>query len=121
MKKYSAIFILSTAMSACQTTELRPQDLHTYLQSYIGQSSESIQKQLNLKQMGYQSSPPILNTNQLIYTVYQPINIPIATNVDPANPIALSSTSYDVSMKCNVIFNLEHGVAHSISYEGKAC
>ncbi len=121
MKKYSAIFLLSAAMSACQTTELRPQDLHTFLQTYIGQSSEYIQKQLNFKQIGYQSSKPILKTNQLIYTVYQPINIPIATNVDPANPIALSSTSYDVSLKCHVIFNLEQGIARSISYEGKAC
>ncbi|SPL70422.1 hypothetical protein KPC_1600 [Acinetobacter stercoris] len=115
------ILISTNLFIACQTTDIRPFDLNAYLQRYIGQSSSDIQKHLHFYNLGYQSAQPVLSDNHLIYTIYQPINIPIMINSDPLNPGPIRANSYDVHLKCNVIFNLQQGVAHSISYQGNSC
>ncbi len=121
MKKHLIILTFAILTTACQTTDLRPVDLHAYLLSYLGMSSADIQQKLNFKSLGYQSAQAIQRNNQLIYTLYQPMNIPIAQSSDLNNPLPSSANSYDLNLKCHVIFNLENGIARSVSYEGKAC
>ncbi|OTG80625.1 hypothetical protein [Acinetobacter sp. ANC 4648] len=116
----------------CQTTQSREQDLDRYLHTFIGQSSQQIQQQLNLKAMGYQTTNKAIATdNQLIYTILRPITIPVAgSNATIGNnamggPMIRYDTTaaehYDVNFSCKVIFNLKNGIAESIDYQGKAC
>ena len=116
----------------CQTTPPQAQDLDRYLHSFIGQSSQQIQQQLNLKALGYQTTNQAVATeNQLIYTILRPITIPVAGSNATigvngiAGPIIQYDTTaaehYDVNFSCQVIFQLKNGIAESLDYQGKAC
>ncbi|MCU7698281.1 hypothetical protein OD757_13765 [Acinetobacter sp. AYS6] len=117
-------------MSACTSHPRQSVDLQEYLKSFLGKSSATIQQDINLRSLGFQvSSAPQQTSNQLIYTILRPLNIPIpmVTNVDMrGNSVAiqsgnLSGNSYDVNFNCKVIFQLKNDIAESIQYEGKAC
>ena len=116
----------------CQTTAPQPQDLDRYLHSFIGQSSQQIQQQLNLKALGYQTTNHAIATEkQLIYTILRPITIPVAgsnatigVNGMGSPMIQYDTTAaehYDVNFSCKVIFQLKNGIAESLDYQGKAC
>ena len=117
-------------VSGCTSHPRQSVDLQEYLKSFLGKSSATIQQDINLRSLGFQvSSAPQKTSNQLIYTILRPLNIPIpmVTNVDMrGNSVAiqsgnLSGNSYDVNFNCKVIFQLKNDIAESIQYEGKAC
>ena len=110
------------------TTSAQQRD--AYLQQFIGQSSHTIEANLDLKQLGYQQvQAPMLDNNMLMYTVTRPISIPIPMVQNPlsiaagAIPIPLNSSaeSYDANLQCKIVFRLEDNIAKSVYYTGRTC
>ena len=70
--------ILLLGLSGCvQTPTISQTDREAYLQQFIGQSSQYIDRNLDLKRLGYQQiSEPELSSQQLSYVVGRPVTIP---------------------------------------------
>jgi hypothetical protein len=101
-----------------------------YLESFIGKSSETIQSQLNLSQLGYQNiSAGKLSPDRLTYRVARPISIPIPMADNPALglgsgsavPIPSSANSYDVDLSCIIEFSLKNSIATDVRLTGRTC
>ncbi|TCH65051.1 hypothetical protein [Acinetobacter sp. ANC 4862] len=110
------------------TTTAQQRD--TYLQQFIGQSSQIIQTKLDLRQLGYQQVlSPSLDNQTLTYTVIRPITIPMPMAQNPADidsgaiPIQITprAQSYDVNLQCKIVYRLENNIAKSVHYTGRTC
>jgi hypothetical protein len=110
------------------TTPLQQRDL--YLQQFIGQSSQNIQKHLDLTRLGYQQvQPTVVDENSLTYSVIRPIAIPLsipqnlAGSEPGAVPIRVHSSAEhdDVRLQCKIIFLLDNHIAKSVHYTGPTC
>jgi len=118
-------------LQGCATAGLQSVKLPDYLQPYIGQSADQIQKNLSLRTLGFQTLKQPKKTEQtLTFTVLRPINIPVPITQVYGGDIGgarLGSTttsqySYDVNFYCHIIFDLDQQqIARTIRYEGKAC
>lgn len=102
--------------------------LPDYLEQYIGQDVASIRRQLNLRELGYETlGSPIQTPNQLSYTIVRRIQIPTpmpTMRTDSSlGAVAIPTTTpfYDVQLECQVHFMLRNNIAQSIQYRGKAC
>ena len=121
-------FSLLNACTTTSTTTAMQRD--TYLQQFIGQSSQSIQANLDLSSIGYQQVlSPTVDTQTLTYTVIRPISIPMPMAQNPADidsgavPIQITprAQSYDVNLQCKIIYRLEQNIAKSVHYTGRTC
>lgn len=110
------------------TTTAQQRD--TYLQQFIGQSSQTIQTKLDLRQLGYQQVlSPSLDNQTLTYTVIRPITIPMPMAQNPADidsgaiPIQITprAQSYDLNLQCKIVYRLENNIAKSVHYTGRTC
>ena len=125
-----ALALLCSTFAACQSVQPHPNDLHAYLQQFIGHSAEDIQAQLDLHRLGYQSAHPAKRTaTSLSYTVIRPVSIPIpdasAVMLGPSGvtPIHMSSgyAYYPDTQSCQIRFILSQHIAQSVQFQGKAC
>ncbi|WP_288379412.1 hypothetical protein [uncultured Acinetobacter sp.] len=122
-------FLFVVCITSCATQPPRSTDLDSYLKRFIGQSAATIQSELNLAALGYQTDgPPRLSERSLVYTIVRPLNIPIPSipSIDHLNHGVIISTgnasqTYDLNFQCRVIFNLTDHIADSVQYQGKAC
>ena len=136
-------FIVSSLSSICflllQACSSAPAQNHTvisstkialpdYLEQYIGQDVSSIRRELDLRQLGYETlGAPIQTPNQLSYTIVRRIQIPTpmptmrSDSSVGAIPIPTHTPFYDVQLECQVHFLLKDNIAQSIQYRGKAC
>jgi hypothetical protein len=115
----------------CATSPMTTaQQRDTYLQQFIGQTSQSIQANLDLSSIGYQQVlSPTVDAQTLIYTVIRSITIPMPMAQNPADidsgavPIQITprAQSYDVNLQCKIIFRLEQNIAKSVHYTGRTC
>ena len=65
-------------LQGCATAGWQSVKLQDYLQPYIGQSADQIQKNLSLRTLGFQTLKQPKKTEQtLTFTVLRPINIPV--------------------------------------------
>ena len=88
-----------------------------------------IKQHLTLPNLRLQQQP-VLNENQLIYTFERRVATPIPTGaaalVDHNGrmiPTQLSTTSDPIqnTLKCNIIFDIENGIAKSYQLKGRGC
>lgn len=119
-------------LTACAHTPSPQASLPTYLDQFIGQSSENLQQNLNLQQFGFQSSKnPYSKSNQhLTYKIDRPMTIPIPTftgglgggsGTAPIVQHGSLTNTYNLDMPCYIVFQLENNVIRQWSYKGKAC
>ena len=123
--------ILLLGLSGCaQTPTISQTDREAYLQQFIGQSSQYIDRNLDLKRLGYQQiSEPELSSQQLSYVVERPVTIPLPIAQFPAAgtgtvpvPVTVSPASgYDVNLQCKITFLLKDNIATSVSLSGRTC
>ena len=115
--------ILLLGLSGCaQTPTISQTDREAYLQQFIGQSSQYIDRNLDLKRLGYQQiSEPEL--------VERPVTVPLpiaqfptaGTGTVPV-PVTVSPASgYDVNLQCKITFLLKDNIATSVSLSGRTC
>lgn len=122
-----ALFVTLGLLSGCttySTTSIEQRD--AYLQKFLGESSQHIQANLHLSELGYQQvHPPIVDSNSITYTVMRPVTIPVpmAQTGPGAVPIQVTprAESYDVNLQCKIIYRLEHNIAKSVYYTGRTC
>ena len=88
--------------------------LPDYLEQYIGQDVSSIRRELDLRQLGYETlGAPIQTPNQLSYTIVRRIQIPTpmptmrSDSSVGAIPIPTHTPFYDVQLECQVHFLLK--------------
>ena len=121
-------FSLLNACTTTSTTTAMQRD--TYLQQFIGQTSQSIQANLDLSSIGYQQVlSPAVDAHTLTYTVIRPISIPMPMAQNPADidsgavPIQITprAQSYDVNLQCKIVYRLENNIAKSVHYRGRTC
>lgn len=100
-----------------------PTEREAYLQQFIGQSSQFIDQNLDLKRLGYQQvSGPILSARQLSYVVQRPISIPLPSAGNGPVPIPISpADSYDVDLQCKITFLLKNNIATAVRTSGRTC
>lgn len=123
--------ILLLGLSGCaQTPSISQTDRETYLQQFIGQSSQYIDRNLDLKRLGYQQiSEPELSSQQLSYVVERAVTVPLPIAQFPAAgtgtvpvPVTVSPASgYDVNLQCKITFLLKDNIATSVSLTGRTC
>ena len=123
--------ILLLGLSGCaQTPTISQTDREAYLQQFIGQSSQYIDRNLDLKRLGYQQiSEPELSSQQLSYVVERPVTVPLPIAQFPAAgtgtvpvPVTVSRASgYDVNLQCKITFLLKDNIATSVSLSGRTC
>lgn len=125
-----ACLSLFALLGGCASLPTTAQQRDAYLQQFIGHSSQSIQQQLDLSQLGYQHmKPAVLQAHTLTYTVIRPISIPIPMAQNPISiaagtipiPVTPSAQQYDAALECKIIFNLENNIAKSVYYTGRTC
>ena len=121
------LFSLSACTSPLSSSQI---DREAYLQSFIGQSSELIDQNLDLKRLGYQQiSEPHLSEQQLSYIVQRPLTIPLPIAQFPAAgtgavpiPTNISPvTGYDVNLQCKISFLLKDNIATAVRTTGRTC
>ena len=121
------LFSLSACASPLSSSQI---DREAYLQSFIGQSSELIDQNLDLKRLGYQQiSGPHLSEQQLSYIVQRPLTIPLPIAQFPAAgtgavpiPTNISPvTGYDVNLQCKISFLLKNNIATAVRTTGRTC
>ncbi|HJF28810.1 MAG TPA: hypothetical protein K8V79_11365 [Acinetobacter lwoffii] len=121
------LFSLSACTSPLSSSQI---DREAYLQSFIGQSSELIDQNLDLKRLGYQQiSEPHLSEQQLSYIVQRPLTIPLPIAQFPAAgtgavpiPTNISPvTGYDVNLQCKISFLLKNNIATAVRTTGRTC
>ncbi len=124
------IVALSIFLYACSTMPISQFDREQYLQSFIGQTSQSIYSNLDLTQIGYeQSQEPVLIAHQLTYIIQRSVMIPLSVAQSPVTgtgsiPIpntATASQRYDVELQCRIVFQLKDNIATSVAYTGRTC
>ena len=123
--------ILLLGLSGCaQIPTIGQADREAYLQQFIGQSSQYIDRNLDLKRLGYQQiSEPELSSQQLSYVVERPVPVPLPIAQFPAAgtgtvpvPVTVSPASgYDVNLQCKITFLLKDNIATSVSLTGRTC
>ncbi|MFW2045019.1 hypothetical protein [Acinetobacter variabilis] len=123
--------ILLLGLSGCaQTPTISQTDREAYLQQFIGQSSQYIDRNLDLKRLGYQQiSEPELSSQQLSYVVERPVTVSLPIAQFPAAgtgtvpvPVTVSPASgYDVNLQCKITFLLKDNIATSVSLSGRTC
>lgn len=123
--------ILLLGLSGCaQTPTISQTDREAYLQQFIGQSSQYIDRNLDPKRLGYQQiSEPELSSQQLSYVVERPVTVPLPIAQFPAAgtgtvpvPVTVSPASgYDVNLQCKITFLLKDNIATSVSLSGRTC
>ena len=130
--KFGMLSILSGfVLASCTTTPTSSTyERERYLTSFIGKSSQTIQSQLNLSQLGYQNiSAGKLSPDRLTYRVARPISIPIPMADNPAMdlgsgaavPIPSSSNRYDIDLNCVIEFSLKNNIATDVRLTGRTC
>ena len=96
----------------------------------IGKTATDIQQQFDLKEIGIQpKKAAVQKENQLIYVFERdvPTSMPSGVSVSDQHgkllPTQMGSTanSYQNRMSCNIIFNIENGIAKSYQLKGRAC
>ena len=117
--------------AACTTTPTTSSyERQRYLESFIGKSSQTIQAQLNLSQLGYQNiSPGQLHPDRLSYRVARPMSIPLPMADNPAMglgganavPIPSGNNRYDVDLSCLIEFSLKNNIATDVRFTGRTC
>ncbi|MFV5523582.1 hypothetical protein VXQ23_02625 [Acinetobacter variabilis] len=130
MQKILFSLILGISLTACATTNsTKSRQLDQQLQQYIGQSAESILKDLDLTALGFKTSKaPVQTEKRLSYTILRTI-VPLGTpaiqqSVSIGAPVRLATApgpGYQVEMPCQIHFQLEQGIAQSVQYSGRAC
>lgn len=125
------LFTTVCVLYGCATSPMTTaQQRDAYLQQFIGQTSQSIQANLDLSSIGYQQVlSPAVDAQTLTYTVIRPITIPMPMAQNPADidsgavPIQITprAQSYDVNLQCKIIFRLEQNIAKSVHYTGRIC
>lgn len=134
MNKISKIMIVILSLCslvACNSTRsIRNQPITQQLNSYLGQTPPVIIQQLNLQNIGINfSKQPILKENQLIYTFERIVATPIPTGIATPDQrgkmlqtqSATTSDTLKYKLPCNIIFDIQNGVAKSYQLKGKAC
>jgi len=117
MKNYKyLLFCTLLGLQACATSKQPNISLPDYLKQFIGQSANTIQQQLDLKPLGFQTlARPVKQNNIAQSTELGAQNIPIQSAGN-------AGSAYDLNLKCHIIFELDQQqIARSIRYEGKAC
>ena len=101
-----------------------------YLASFIGQSSQTIQAELDLSKLGYQRTSPVeVSSDYLRYRVTRPISIPLPMAENPtmcmgsgaAVPIPSGNTRYEVELNCLIQFRIKHNIATDVRLTGRTC
>jgi len=131
MQKILLSLILGISLTACATTNsIKSRQLVQQLQQYIGQSAESIHKDLDLTALGFKTSkPPVQTEKRLSYTVLRTVELPLGTpaiqqSVSIGTLVRLATApgpGYQVKMPCQIHSQLEQGIAQSVQYSGRAC
>ncbi|RKG31795.1 hypothetical protein [Acinetobacter tianfuensis] len=125
-----SLLMLPALFYGCATAPIMSAaERENYLQRFIGQSSTSIQANLNLENLGYQNaSEPVLNSNSLTYTVLRPVSIPIPMAQNPALGSGAGTAvpiqpaqRYDTDLTCQISFQLEQGIAKAVYMSGRTC
>lgn len=129
-KKLRIIFLalIICSLNACDNNRIKSQSTTQQLNQYIGQTPAEIKQNLTLQNFKLQQ--PVLNGNQLIYTVERRVTTPIPTGAAAILdhngrmiPTQLSTTSDPIqnTLKCNIIFDIEKGIAKSYQLKGRGC
>jgi hypothetical protein len=115
MQKILFSLILGISLTACATTNsTKSRQLDQQLQQYIGQSAESIRKDLDLTALGFKTSKaPVQTEKRLSYTVLRTIELPLGTpaiqqSVSIGAPVRLATApgpGYQVEMPVRFIFS----------------
>ena len=123
--------ILLLGLAGCTHSPSTSQtDREAYLQQFIGQSSQSIDRNLDLKRLGYQQiSKPELSSQRLSYVVERPVTIPLPIAQFPSAgtgtvpvPVTVSpATGYDVNLQCKITFLLKDDIATAVRLSGRTC
>lgn len=122
--------ILLSATACMHSTSLSQTDRETYLEQFIGQSSQFIDQNLDLKRLGYQQvSEPKLSAQQLSYIVQRPVMIPLPIAQFPAAgtgtvpiPVSMSPIGgYDGKLPCTITFLLKDNIATAVRTTGRTC
>ena len=130
LQKTLILFTLSVLLCGCAATPtMSAAERENYLQRFIGQSSASIQANLNLENLGYKNaSSPVLSDNRLTYTVLRPVSIPIPIAQNPALGSGAGTVvpiqpaqRYDTDLTCQISFQLEQGIAKAVYMSGRTC
>ena len=118
-------------LAGCTTTStLSSVERERYLASFIGQSSQTIQAELDLSKLGYQRTSPVeVSSDYLLYRVAHPISIPLPMAENPAMgmgsgaavPIPSGNTRYEVELNCLIQFRIKHNIATDVRLTGRTC
>lgn len=133
MKKLYWLHFISAlliGLTACTTTNFSSaQQRDQYLQQFLGQSRQQIQRSFSLDHLGYQAARPTQSEpDRLIYHFVRPIPIPLSVTHYPIAgtgtvPIPLQGdrSISDQSLECQIIFELKQEIAISIRTQGRGC
>lgn len=122
--------ILMMLLTSCSSMPVSQSDREVYLQSFIGQTSQSIYSNLDLAKIGYQQSlEPVLTPQGLTYSIQRSVMIPLSvaqfpvagTGSVPIPSTANASQSYDIELQCRIVFQLKDNIATSVSSTGRTC
>lgn len=122
--KFIHLPVLMSIMLGCTTTTTTQRDRDGHLQQFLGQTTQHIRQNLDLKQLGYYDvSEVMVRDHQLIYRIQRPVTIPTPTAIGiGAVPLPLDSSSkYDISITCEIIYHIQNNIAQSVSYTGRTC
>lgn len=127
----TSIMLLSINTLAGCSTLSNHMNTERYLATFIGQSSQDIQKSINFATLGMsQNTQAIETSHALIYQIQRPMSIPIPMGHHVADGVGTtlsrqlgsSSEHYDVQLNCQIIFTLnQQNIAESVHYTGRAC
>lgn len=132
MKTYHKFILLLSIglLCACSTVRHeRNQALMHKLNTYQGLSTQQVQEQINLKDLGIElKMPPKVSEQQLVYTFERAVytaasQLPVADARGRFIPMQMggSSESYSNLMPCHIIFQLQQQRVSSIQLKGRAC
>ena len=129
--KLVSLFLTSSCLylSACATSPSSHRQLNQYLQGYIGQSSQRIVQDFDLRALGYAPARLIKhNQDVLIYSIPRAVNIPIpipqAPNSAGEAPIYIPSNStqqYSTDLSCTIQFQLKDDIATAVQVSQGTC
>mgnify|MGYP001554093714 FL=1 len=126
----SILFCCIYLASCTSLSQQRNAPIHQYVQPFIGKTVTDIQQQFDLKEIGIQpKKTAVQKENQLIYVFERDVSTSMPSGVSVPDqhgkwlPTQTGSTanSYKNLMSCNIIFNIENGIAKSYQLKGRAC
>lgn len=132
-QKLKILFLCSMlfSLNACNThNRVRNQAIVQQLNQYIGQEPNTIIQHLNLQNIGISfTKQPSLKENQLIYTFQRQVATPIPTGISIKDEngrmiqtqTATTSDTIKNPLNCNIIFDIENGIAKSYQFIGRGC